>query len=190
MQNIDEGDAIVTPTLAADLDRLFEAHRKRLYSLALRMVRNEARAEEIVQEALLVAYQKLPDYQGQSRFSTWIYGITRNLCLNSNRKRTEFLSEDGVLTTSSPELDALSGLRNQERIEMLTKASASLSPIEQEAIYLRYVEGLSQPQITKLLKLSGTGARGLLQRCRRHLRRELKERLAEVGHGASFFEEI
>ena len=154
------------------------------------MVGDDTQAEEIVQEALLVAYKKLPDYQGRSRFSTWIYGITRNLCLNSNRKRTEFLNEDGILDPASQELDVFSEMRNQERVAMLTKASATLSQIEQEAIYLRYVEGQSQQQITEILKLSGTGARGLLQRCRRHLRRELKALLLEVGHGESFFKEL
>ena len=189
VQEVDAGNAVVTPTLAADLDRLFDAHRGRLHALALRMLGDESRAEEVVQEALLVAYAKLPDYRGQARFSTWIYGITRNLCLNSRRKRSELLGDDGILDPMSPELDALAALRKQERAALLTRATASLSELEQEAIYLRYVEGESQQQITEILQLPGTGARGLLQRCRRHLRRELATLLEEAGHGSSFFGE-
>ena len=183
------GDARVTPTLSADLDSLFEAHRAQLYALCRRMVGNEARAEEIVQEALMIAYQKLPSYQGNARFGTWIYVITRNLCFNAVRKRGELLSEDGILEASSPEMDTLTRLQRAEREALLTQAAEVLSEQEQEAIYLRYVEGLPQAQITQILGLSGTGARGLLQRCRRRLRRELQARLSELGHGVSFIRE-
>lgn len=181
-----DGQAVVTPTLSADLDRLFEAHRAQLYALSLRLVKNPARAEEIVQEALLVAYQRLPNYQGSARFGTWIYSITRNLCLNAVRKRSEMLTEDGVLEVGSTELDMLSTLQREEREALINAATKNLEPIEQEAIYLRYVEGMPQQQITEILDLPGSGARGLLQRCRRKLRRELQQRLDELGHGLSF----
>lgn len=134
----------------------------------------------------MVAYERLPNYQGNARFGTWIYSITRNLCMNAVRKRSEMLSEDGVLEAGSSELDILSQLQREEREELINAATANLDPIEQEAIYLRYVEGLPQQQISEILDLPGTGARGLLQRCRRKLRRELLQRLDNLGHGLSF----
>lgn len=188
-QHVVDGQAVVTPTLSADLDRLFDSYRPQLYALCLRLIKNEARAEEIVQEALLVAYQKLPDFQGSARFGTWIYGITRNLCFNAVRKRGEQLSEDGLIEPASAEMNTLALLQREEREALLVQASKELSPLEQEAIYLRYVEGLPQQQITDILGLSGSGARGLLQRCRRKLRRELQARLQELGHGESFVRE-
>ena len=178
--------ALVTPTLSADLDRLFEAYRPRLHALCLRILKDEARAEEILQEALLVAYKKLPDYEGSARFGTWIYSITRNLCFNAVRKRSEQLSDDGIIEPASVEMDTLALLQREEREALIIQASRELSPLEQEAIYLRYVEGLPQQQITEILNLSGSGARGLLQRCRRRLRREVQARLTELGHGESF----
>ncbi len=181
-----DGDALVTPTLSADLDRLFDAHRPQLLALAKRIVKDQARAEELVQEALMTAYTKLPTYEGGARFKTWIYGITRNLCLNAVRKRSEVLSDDGVLEAGSAELDVLTALQREEREAFIAEATADLEPEEQEAIYLRYVECLPQDQITDILELSGSGARGLLQRCRRKLRRRLVEKLAEMGHGESF----
>ena len=180
-----------TPSLAIDLDRLFDAHRDRIFSLCRRMVGDPERAEELVQETLLTAYRKLPDFTADSRFSTWIYGIARNLCLNAVRKHGELLSDDGVIEVDSPEMGALGQLRKMEREALLREASAAvLTPLEQEAVYLRYVEGIPQAQITTMLNLDGSGARGLLQRCRRKLGRELRVRLETLGHGSTFFHNV
>jgi RNA polymerase sigma-70 factor (ECF subfamily) len=184
------GERAPTPSISSDLDRLFDAHREQIYRLCLRMVRDPARAEELVQETLVVAYTKLPEFQPNARFGTWIYVIARNLCLNTIRKRAELLSTDGVLEVGESADEIFGTLRAEERKGLLVQASqAVLDPIEQEAIYLRYVEGLSQDAITELLELPGTGARGVLQRCRRKLGRELRRRLTEMGHASTFFRE-
>jgi len=177
-----------TPSISAELDRLFAASRDRVYALCLRRVRDPAWAEELTQETLLVAYQRLPEFQRRSRFSTWIFGIANNICLRSLQKRREYLSEDGVLDPEEDAFDLLRALRVAERNRVLEQAiAAALDPTEQEAVRLRYIQYLSQDDITALLALEGTGARGLLQRCRRKLRRELLRRLEEMGHGPSLF---
>lgn len=176
-----------SPSLSADLDRLFETNRDQVYRLCLRMTNDPQQAEELTQETLLVAYRRLDEFRQQARFSTWIYGIARNLCRNARRKRTETLTEDGVFEAGSVEADALKALRAQERLTLLREAAAALSPLEQEAIHLRYVEHLSQAEITQVLELDGSGARGLLQRCRRKLRRALIDKMHELGHGESLF---
>ena len=72
----------------------------------------------------------------------------------------------------------------------MRRATATLSPLEQEAVHLRYVEGLPQDRITEILGITqASGARGVLQTCRRALTRELRSALAELGHGTSFFRE-
>jgi len=183
------GDATRSPSHAADLDRLFDAHRGQIYRLCLGWVGDPARAEELVQETLLTAYERLPEYDPDRRFQTWIFGIARNHCRNAARKRRELLTEDGVVEPDDVAASALSRLREQERSRLLHEASvAALDAREQEAVHLRYVEGLSQDRITALMGLEGSGARGLLQRCRRKLGRELKRRLAELGHGESFIQ--
>ena len=181
------GKAPPTPTLADNIDHLFAKHQDRIYHLCLKMTGNPEMARELTQDTLLTAYRKLPEFQGNSRFGTWIYGIARNLCLNAIRKRGELLAEDGVLEAEDPTLDVLGELRRSERTELLRQAAmAVLNEQEQEAVHLRYVEGLPQAQITEILNLSGSGARGLLQRCRRKLGKELRTRLAQMGHGTSF----
>jgi RNA polymerase sigma-70 factor (ECF subfamily) len=161
--------ADASPSLAAELDRLFAAHEARIYRLCCRMTGNPEQARELTQESLLVAWRSIDRFDGEARFGTWIYGIARNLCLNSLRRRGELLTADGVLEVGSPEADALSQLQSAEREALLSEVTAGLTAEEQEAIWLRYVEGIGQDDITRILELSGSGARGLLQRCRRHL---------------------
>ena len=184
------GDCSQTPSLATELDRLFLIHRDRIKHLCLRMVKDPARAEELVQETLLTAYKKLPEFEGNARFGTWIFSIARNLCLNAVRRRADLLTEDGVLDAEDPSIDVVARLGIEERSLWLQRAaSVALNPIEQEAVYLRYVEGMPQDAITEALGLDGTGARGLLQRCRRKLQRELQTQLTEMGRGVSFLHE-
>lgn len=178
-----------SPSHHADLERLFAAHRDRLRALCIRMTGDPARADELVQETLLVAYRRLPEFHGGARFGTWIYGIARNLCLNAVRKKADLLTEDGVLEAEAPEGGVWRGLRRMERAELLRAAmEASLDATEQEAAHLRYVEHLPLERIDSILGLKGSGARAVLQRCRRKLRAEVRARLEAAGHGQSFLD--
>ena len=127
-------------------------------------------------------------FNGQCAFRTWLYGIARNLCLNAVRKRSDLLSEDGLLEIEGTQPGALTLMRREERIALLREAAAAcLDPVEQEAIYLRYEQNLPRNQIEAVLGLEGrSGARGLLQRCLRKLKKELRRRLEARGLGSSF----
>ena len=174
--------------MSIELDRLFDAHRGRLLSLCRRMVRDPERAEELVQETLLVAYKKLPEFEGSARFGTWIYGIARHLSLNAIRKKKELLVEDGVVEAADIDPGVLAALQRHERIALLeAAATAVLDPTEQEAVHMRYVLNVPLDRIDTVLGLGGSGARGLLQRCKRKLGRELRRRLSELGEGSSLF---
>ncbi|HJN73203.1 MAG TPA: RNA polymerase sigma factor [Myxococcota bacterium] len=177
-----------SPSLVQDLDRLFESNRSQVQRLCMRLTGSSERAEELVQETLVVAYTKLPEFHGAARFSTWIYGIARNLGLNAIRKRQEVLSEDGVLETEEPAADALRLLRREERQRLLRVASeASLDPGEQEAVHMRYVLELPLDRIEAVLGIGSGEARVLLQRSKRKLGRELRSQLAQLGQGPSLF---
>ncbi len=172
-----------------ELDRLFAAHHGRVYRVCLRYTGDSQQAQELTQDTLLLAFRKLPEFRGDSRFSTWLHSLARNLSMNAVRKHRETLFEDGVVDATDPTVGALSRLRHSEREALFRRVSAAvLDPVEQEAVYLRYVEQLPQETITAVLGLEETsGARGLLQRCRRKLTRALRQELAQLGHGSSFF---
>ncbi len=150
------------------------------------MVGDEARAEELVQEALLVAYRRLPEFDGRARFGTWIYAIARNLCLNAVRKRGELLSDDGVVEVGDGSRGVLRGIERQQRLELVRRAvDAALDGQEQEVAHLRYVEEVPLARIDAILGLTGSGARAVLQRCRRKLAVAIRAELEALGHGES-----
>lgn len=181
-----------SPSLSVELDALFEDITPRVTAFCRRMVGNPQQAAEIAQEAQLIAYSKLAEFQEGRRFSTWVHGIARNLCLHALAKRTELLASDGVLDGVDDSMrTGLAQMHAEERAALLRAAAADvLDAEEQKAVHLRYVVGLGQDRITEMLGLEGTGARGLLQRCRRKLGRAIGARLAAMGHGRSFLDSI
>lgn len=183
-----ELDAPAQVALTAEVDELFAAHRDRVYALCLRYVGNPEHAMDLAQDTLLTAYQKLATFRGDASFLTWLLRIAKYKCMNAIRKHGEQLTEDGVLLLEDPTSSALVRLRRQEREELLLAAAeAVLDPVEQEAVYLRYTENLPIDRITDLLEIDvASGARAVLQRCKRKLGREIRRRLEEMGHGSSF----
>ena len=172
---------------AGDLDRLFASQEQRVYRVCFRIVGDPERARDLAQETMLTAWCKLPGFRGESRFSTWLHGIARHLCMNAVRKRSELLTADGLVEVGSPEAGAARLMHRHEREALVQRAAAALDPVEQEVVYLRYVEQLPVDRITAVLELEGSsGARGVLQRCRRKLAAELRGGLAALGHGTSF----
>src|ERR671924_839324 len=67
--------------------QLVERHQRQLYRLALRMTGSEADAQEVLQEAFLNAYQKLPNFRGEAQFSSWLYRIAANSALMRLRRK-------------------------------------------------------------------------------------------------------
>jgi RNA polymerase sigma-70 factor, ECF subfamily len=178
------------PALKAEFEQTIRAHSGRIFRTCLRVVRNEQRAEELTQEALIVALSKLGSFSGRSTLSTWLCGIAKHLALNEVRKKGELLSEDGILEDRE-DVDALSALRQLSRLEreqvITDSASASLDPQEQEIVYLRYVENLPYDTIESLLALEPDNRpRGALQRIKRKMKKDLQRRLEDLGHGLSF----
>ena len=80
----------VTRARAGDpgaFERLVRAHQADVYRLALHLVRDPETAEDVTQEAFLLAYRSLGRFRGQSKFSTWLYRITRNCAVDAIRRR-------------------------------------------------------------------------------------------------------
>jgi len=169
------------------VDAAFAASQDRIYWLCLRLVGRPELAAELTQEAMLVAYQRLPEFRGESSFHTWLHAIARHVCLRARDRNKELLCVEDLFEAEDPARSALAAMRREERDALLDEARrAVLDPTEQEALVMRYQFGIRYEEITALLQLTeASGARGLLQRCKRKLRRELERRLAGMGHGRS-----
>lgn len=168
-------------------DAHFAASQERIRWLCLRLLGRPELAAEATQETMLVAVRRLPEFRGESSFHTWLHAIARHVCLRTRARRQELLGVEQLFDPQDPARDALAALRQEERDTLLGEATrAALSPQEQEALVLRYELGVGYEEIAALLHLEeASGARGMLQRCKRKLRRELERRLVVLGHGSS-----
>ena len=91
----------------AAFNALMGMHERRMYAVALRMCGNPEDAQDCLQEAMLLIYRSIAGFKGQASFSTWVYRITMNTCLDELRKRKnrQNTSLDGLLDTGWAPVD-------------------------------------------------------------------------------------
>jgi len=168
------------------LGDLMARHMHALKSMAWHMLGDEMLAEDIAQEVFLRAWKQAPTWQpGRAKFSTWMYRVGKNLCLDRLRKKTEILGEDGPeMIDDSP--DAVQQLvideddkRHKERVEAAMNA---LPERQRLAIVLCHYQDLSQMDAAEILDVNVRAYESLLARGRKNLRKHLmryKEELLE-----------
>ncbi|UCF06040.1 MAG: sigma-70 family RNA polymerase sigma factor [bacterium] len=157
---------------------LLGRYQRAVYLWCYRYVRDHERALDMSQEVLLRAWRALDSFGGKSKFSTWLFAIARNRCLNEMHRVSLF--EEGEAdfdTVQAPNPDPVRRLEEREYEERIyTLIRTTLEPEEQRAIWLRCFERMPIDEITWVLGIeSASGARGLLQKARRKLRNALKE---------------
>jgi RNA polymerase sigma-70 factor (ECF subfamily) len=150
---------------------LLRRYRQPVYVWCHRYVKDHERALDMAQDVLLQAYERLDQFEGRSAFSSWLFVIARNRCLNEMRR--DLWRDDADLDLLPDERvrfdEALDEALRGERL--LALVGAVLDPVERKAVWLRYTERMPIEAITTVLGLDGkSGARGLLQRARRKLR--------------------
>ena len=154
---------------------LLRRYRRPVYVWCFRYVGEHERALDMAQEVLLAAYQRMGEFEGRAAFSSWLYAITRNRCLNEIRHddRWADVEPDSIIDESNRFDERLEAEIESEKLAAL--AARVLDEQERKAIWLRYAELMSVDQITAVLKLDQkSGARAVLQRARRKLREEWK----------------
>lgn len=171
---------------------LAERYSARIRQLALRHVRNEEDADEVVQDVLLKVCRSIDSFRGDSALSSWIYRITFNTSMSRLRTAKAARHEvelslvapagsDGV---RAPDLADWSSLGDDETLrselrQKLVKALAGLPPIYRVPVLLRDVRGLSTEQASAALSVNGETLKSRLRRGRMILR----DRLADFSGG-------
>ncbi|WP_171178510.1 RNA polymerase sigma factor [Ruegeria sp. HKCCD8929] len=154
----------------------------RAYSVALRVLGNRAEAEDVAQEAMMRLWQMAPDWQpGRAKVSTWLYRVTLNLCLDlKRRRRTEDL--DAVPEPQDDSLSAPERLQEAARIDALQAALMQLPERQRQAVILRHIEELSNPEIAGIMDISVEAVESLTARGKRALAKALAGRRTELGY--------
>jgi RNA polymerase sigma-70 factor (ECF subfamily) len=165
---------------------LYEKHKRRVYSLCLRMTANTGEAEDLAQEAFLQLYRKIATFRGESAFSTWLHRLAVNVVLMHLRKKTlpSVSLEETTQGTDedSPKKDfgaddvALAG--SIDRLQ-LQKAVNDLPPGYRMIFVLHDVEGYEHNEIAGLVGCSIGNSKSQLHKARMKLRELLKMSRAE-----------
>ena len=181
---------LVTRAKQGDQDafaRLVEANQNKIYSLALRMTGNPEDGADLAQEAFLKAWRSLPAFQEESSFSTWLYKLTSNLCIDFLRKEkrrkaavtTVSLDDDGDDSPPAQVPDhRFTPETEVERRELraaMSRALQNMSDEHRQILILREVEGLSYTEIADLLGLEEGTVKSRIARARISLRNILQK---------------
>jgi RNA polymerase sigma-70 factor (ECF subfamily) len=166
---------------------LYDRHKRRVYSLCLRMTANTAEAEDLAQEAFLQLYRKIATFRGESAFSTWLHRLSVNVVLMHLRKKSlpvvsldETMQGGGEEDTPKKDFGAedvaLAG--SIDRLQ-LQKAVDSLPPGYRTIFVLHDVEGYEHNEIAGIVGCSIGNSKSQLHKARMKLRDLLKMQRAE-----------
>jgi RNA polymerase sigma-70 factor (ECF subfamily) len=195
---VDDEAAVVALARTGDakaFNELLQRYERKIFRLALHITQNREDAEDVLQETFLKAYQHLDQFQGQSKFYTWIVRIAVNQALMKLRKRKSDRSvslDDTIDTgedTVAREIAAWDENPEQqygreELNQILTSAVDGLTPIYRAVFVLRDVDGLSTEETAEALELSVPAVKSRLLRARLQLRDKLTRYFKRKGDDA------
>ncbi len=145
------------------LERVLDLYQERVFRMAVMMLRDAGRAEEVTQDIFFKVWQALPGYNGRASIATWLYTIARNTCLSAVRAESyrKTASLDDVSEPSAPNVL----MPNLPLEECLSK----LPEIQREIITLFYLQEKSVKEVAKMLDLPEGTVKSHLHRARRTL---------------------
>jgi RNA polymerase sigma factor (sigma-70 family) len=153
------------------------------YRVAMRMLRDTAEAEDVAQEALLRLWRIAPDWrQGEAKVSTWLYRVVSNLSTDRLRRRRG-VALDAVAEPEDGRPSAVEVLIETDRATALETALAALPDRQRQAVVLRHLEGLSNPEIAEVMEIGVEAVESLTARGKRALSALLAGRREELGYG-------
>ena len=169
-----DGDAELLQAIAGGdrsaFDRLSRRHLDRAYGVALRMTGSRADAQDVVQDVFLRLWQRPDAWRpGQAQFSTWLYRVVVNRCLDLKR-RPKGTDLDSVEEPQDPDANAEDSLLDAERSRALDSAVNQLPERQKAAIVLTYTAGLRNAEAASAMDISVKACEALLVRAKRELR--------------------
>lgn len=156
-----------------------DTYQHMAYTIAVRIVHNREDAEDIVQEAFVKCFHKLPSFKGDSKFSTWLYRIVYHSALDAVRSQkrsldTQTLEGHDFLAISDIR-SVLDQLMDQQTNELIKTAIQALSSQQQIIITLYYYDSLSLKEIAEIVDIGISAVKVNLFRARKRLYLLLKD---------------
>jgi RNA polymerase sigma-70 factor (ECF subfamily) len=172
--------------------RLVHEHSGLVYRVALRVL-GENEAQDASQEAWVRVWRNLPSFRGESAFTTWLYRITVNTCLNERRKigsraDREYAGDGAFPFLPAPmshDSDPEAATLGSELRSDLVRALQDVRPEHRAALVLRHMEGLSYAEVAEVLGVPEGTAKGWVNRGRAALLVTLEKRAGEGRRGGA-----
>jgi RNA polymerase sigma factor (sigma-70 family) len=154
----------------------------RVLGFAARMLADRTEAEDVAQEAMLRLWRMAPDWQqGGAKVVTWLYRVASNLCLDRlRRSRPRGLDEVAEPEDAAP--GVVARLIEADRAMALDEALAALPDRQRQAVVLRHMEGLTNPEIAAVMDIGVEAVESLVARGKKGLTALLSGRRAELGY--------
>ena len=178
-------EQVVSRVLGGDTalyELLIRRHNQRLYRVARAILRDDAEAEDVMQDAYVRAYQHLADFEGRAKFSTWLTRIAVHEALARSRRHSRFRPLDnseespGGVMRSSTGRNPEEAAYDRELGDVLEQAILQ-SPEDHRLVFmLRDVEGMSTDETAECLNISSENVKVRLHRARAGLRKDLYAR--------------
>ena len=172
------GDDALLDRIATDDEAAFrmlvERHIDRAYALALRILHNRADAEDVVQDTFLKVWTHRSRWEsGRAKFSTWLYRVVTNRCIDLRRQpRSEDVENVPELPDNHP--DAVTSIHRDEVNDMLERAMKKLPDQQRIAVLLSYHDNMSNSEIADVMDTTVSAVESLLKRGRQQLRKLLR----------------
>lgn len=166
---------------------LVDIYQDKLFHMAYRMLNNRQEAEDVVQDTFLRVYKNLDRFDETMKFSTWIYRIATNLCIDRLRRRkpvysldaesNEYEGLDGYSMIPSDNRTPESELLLSDTQRIIHQAIDSLPAKYKSVMVLRYIQDLSLQEVGDILDMPVTTIKTRVHRGREFLRKKLEHRL-------------
>lgn len=154
----------------------------RVFSHAYRVLGDRAEAEDVAQEALMRLWKIAPDWRsGEAKVTTWLFRVVANLCTDRLRKRRG-VDLDAVPEPEDDTASAADMMQERARMDALQQALGTLSDRQRQAVVLRHIEGLGNPEIAEIMEISVEAVESLTARGKRALAKVLAGRREELGY--------
>jgi len=175
IQEIKNGDKEV-------FGELYRKYYPKVHRKCYSFTRNPSEASDLAQDILLKTFEYIHSFRGESKFSTWLYSITNNHCIEYIRKKNhhpETGLDEGydIPDTEGKEED---GSAPEEMFLLLNKSLETLSSEEKELLYLKYEKNLSVKEIQGFLNLSASAVKMRLKRARDKVERNCEFRQSGI----------
>jgi RNA polymerase sigma factor (sigma-70 family) len=162
---------------------LVEKYQNYVFTLVLRFTENREDAEEIAQDVFVKAYRSLADFRGDSKFSTWLFTITRTTCLSFLRKKkldTQSLDNErtGLQVENRESAFNANLVEQKSRHTMLTQAISMLSVDDAQVLNLFYKAEQTLEEIGKIMRLDPNTVKVKLHRARQRLKEKMEKHFA------------